>query len=164
MRHFRDLLKPEPNVSPGEQQQHAAAALPDTIAESHMRWWKTREVNVCHGKCLLLGIGSYSQYDLTLLDLMEEFLAEGRSDQVPIYVVNVADYTSREQLAVDFPGLGPGSQSPMAAVWEAGSLKKVASGKMARELVAETLGVVAQDLEAQWIAESPSYGHLAGQT
>jgi hypothetical protein len=162
MRRFRDLLKPEPQFSPKEQQDRASAGLADAVEQSHMRWWRKGESAPCRGKRLLLAVAPYSQYDLTLLDVIDESLGSGRSVGVEVYVVNLRDYDSVEQLAVDFPGVGAAPQTPLAAVWDDGSEKAAACGKKARDLAAEALGIPADDLSERIKAEAPNYTNAAG--
>ena len=74
MRRFRDLLKPDPRSTPLGEQDRASKRLAGAVAESNLRWWKKGETGSGHGKFLLLGVASYSQYDLTQLDLIDESL------------------------------------------------------------------------------------------
>lgn len=162
MRRFRDLLRPTSHVSPKDQQDRASAGLAAAVEQSHLRWWRNGESAPRRGKCLLLAVAPYSQYDLTLLDLIDEALGGGRSHGVEVYVVNLGDYDRVEQLAGDFPGIGPAVQTPLAVVWDDGSEKIAASGKRARDLVAVTLGIPADDLGERIKAEAPGYSNAAG--
>jgi hypothetical protein len=127
-----------------------------------LRWWKDRQGAYGQGKCLLLVVAPFSQYDLTLLDLLDERLAAGQSP-VPVYVANVQDYPSVEQLSADFPGIGDAPQTPIAALCDAGSAKTVACGKKARDIAAQVLGLPADELSRRIVAESRSYVTLAAQ-
>jgi hypothetical protein len=163
MTRFRDLLKPQPGSTPKDEQERASKGLADAVAQSNLRWWRKGEPTPCQGKCLLLAVAPYSQYDLTLLDVIDESLGGGRSDAVQVYVVNWQDYESADQLAPDFPGITQAHQTPLAAVWEPGSPKKAAWGKKARDMAAEALGLPAEDLSSRIKAESPSYATVARQ-
>jgi hypothetical protein len=157
MTRFRDLLKPRPGSTPKDDQEHASNGLAEAVAESNLRLWRKGEPTPYQGKCLLLAVAPYSQYDLTLLDVIDESLAGGLPPAVHVYVVNLQYYDSAEQLGPDFPGMTQAHQPPLAAVWEPGSPKKVAWGKQARDLAAEALGLPAEDLSRRIKAESPSY-------
>jgi hypothetical protein len=125
-----------------------------------LQWWKGRQGALDQGKCLLLVVAPYSQYDLTLLDLLDERFDAGPSP-VSVYVANVQDYASVEQLNADFPGIGDAPQTPIAALCDAGSLKTVACGKKARDIAAQTLGIPADELSRRIVAESRSYATRA---
>src|SRR5436309_3083089 len=106
MTRFRDLLAPDPALTPGDEQRRASEGLADAVAGSHLQWWKDNQGAHQQGKCLVLVVAPFSQYDLTLLDLLNEWLAAGQSLVPDVYVANVQDYSSVEQLSADFPGIG----------------------------------------------------------
>ena len=158
MRRFQDLLKPDSQSTPGDEQRRASEGLAAAVARSHLRWWKGREVMADQGRCLLLAVAPFSQYDLTLLDLLDERLDSDRA-AVPVYVANLHDYATLEQLGADFPGVGQAHQTPLAALCEPGFPKRVAWGKKARDMAAEALGFPADELARRIVAGSPSYNH-----
>src|SRR5262249_4115041 len=104
-----------------------------------------------------------SQYDLTLLDILDEHLGSGRSPALPVYVVNLLDYSDEDQVRADFPGITLVHQTPLAALWELGSLKRAAWGKQARDVAADTPGLAPDDLSRRVVAESPSYANVVGR-
>jgi hypothetical protein len=163
MTRFRDLLKPDPGSAPKDQQERASKGLADAVAASNLRWWKQQEAIPSQGRCLLLAVAPYSQYDLTLLDLIDELLGSKNLLGAQVYVVNVQDYDSIEQLAADFPGIGQVHQTPVAAVWELGSPKETAWGKKARDMAAEALGIPLAELSRRVKEESPSYANVVRQ-
>ena len=99
----------------------------------------------------------YSQYDLVLLDLLDERLAD--SPPVLVYIVNLQDYETPEQLGVEFPSAGQVQQTPIAALYETGSLKEVAWGKKARDMAAAAVGFAPEELSRRIVAESPRYAN-----
>ncbi len=107
------------------------------------------------GDWLLLAVAPYSQYDLVLLDLLNERL-ESDGSAVPVYVANLQEYESAEQFSADFPGVGQPHQTPIAALCVAGTPTKVALGKKARDLAAEAVGLSADELSRKLITEAPS--------
>ena len=153
MTRFRNLLKPDPQSSPAEEQQRASAGLAEAVKQSNLLWWMGRAP--LKGVCLLLAVAPYSQYDLVLLDLLDERL-DSDEPSVPVYVANLQEYASVDQLRADCPGIGQPHQTPLAAIYEAGTLKKVASGKKARDMAAEALGLSADELSRKVIAQTPS--------
>jgi hypothetical protein len=160
MTRFRILLASDPASSPGDEQRRASARLADAVAQSHLRWWRDGQVAPGQGKCLVLVIAPFSQYDLTLLDLLDERLGTDQSP-LPIYVANLQDYATVEQLNADFPGIGPAPQTPIVAICDSVSPPTVAWGKKGRDLVAQVLGLPAEELARRILAQSPSYGHAA---
>jgi hypothetical protein len=107
-------------------------------------------------------VAPFSQYDLTLLDLVDERIAIAPSG-VPVYVANLQDYATLEQLRAEFPGIGEAPQTPIAAICDNGSPKTVACGKKARDIAAQTLGLSAGELALRIVAESPGYANSAFQ-
>jgi hypothetical protein len=162
MTRFRNLLTPDPASSPADEQRRASQGLADVVAQSRLRWWSDRQTAPNQEKCLVLVVAPFSQYDLTLLDLLDERL-DAAPSRVPVYVANLQDYASLEQLNADFPGVGAAPQTPIAAICDSGSPKTVACGKKARELAAQTLGLSADELTRRIVAESPGYANSAFQ-
>jgi hypothetical protein len=162
MTRFRDLLTYDPASTPGDEQRRASEGLADAVAHSRLRWWKSRKVAPNHEKCILLVVAPFSQYDLTLLDLLEESL-DTDQPPVPVYVANIQDYATAEQLSADFPGIGPAPQTPIVAICDAGSPQTVACGKRARDMAAQALGLPADELTRRIFAESPSYVNSTAQ-
>ncbi len=162
MTRFRDLLTYDPASTPGDEQRRASEGLADAVARSRLRWWKGRKVAPLRGKCILLVVAPFSQYDLTLLDLLDERL-DTDQPPVPVYVANLQDQATAEQLSADFPGIGAAPQTPIVAICDSGSLQTVACGKRARDVVAQALGLPADELSRRIVAESPSYVNSAAQ-
>jgi hypothetical protein len=156
MTRFRDLLTYDPASTPGDEQRRASEGLADAVARSRLRWWKGSKVAPSQGKCILLVVAPFSQYDLTLLDLLDERL-HTTQPPVPVYVANLQDYATAEQLNADFPGIGTAPQTPIVAIWGSGVPQTVACGKKARDMAAQALGLSADELSRRIIAESPSY-------
>ena len=162
MTRFRTLLTPDPTSSPGEEQRRASQGLADAVARSRLRWWAGRQVAPALAKCLVLVVAPFSQYDLTLLDLLDERLSTDPFG-VPVYLANLQDYATLEQLNADFPGVGAAPQTPIAAICDSGTPTAVACGKKARDLAAQTLGLSADELTRRIVAESPGYPNSAFQ-
>ncbi len=157
MTHFRELLKRGANTSPKEEQDRASNELGLAVATSNLKWWKNRGDCRTPETFLLLIVAPYSQYDLTLLDLIA-------SAAVPphpvVYVANLLHYDNADQVKTDIPGLEYVHQTPLAAFWEGGVLKKSASGKQAQDLAAEVLELSAEDLSRRVVSEAPKYNSL----
>ncbi len=162
MTRFRNLLTANPASSPADEQRRASQGLADVVAQSRLRWWADRQAAPAQEKCLVLVVAPFSQYDLTLLDVLDEKLAAAPAE-VPVYVANLQDYATPEQLNAEFPGVGAAPQPPLAALCDSGSPKAVACGKKARDLAAQTLGLSADELTRRIVTESPGYANSAFQ-
>jgi hypothetical protein len=163
MTRFRELLKPDLRTTPKGDQERASKGLANAVAQSNLRRWQGRRALPAQGKCLLLAVAPYSQYDLTLLDLIDATLGADRAAALPVYVVNLLDYDNAEEVGADFPGIAQVQQTPLASFWEAGSPMKTAWGKQARDMVAEALGIPADDLSRRIKEQSPNYTNVVRQ-
>jgi hypothetical protein len=159
MTRFRDLLSPGQHTTPKEEQERASAGLAAVVSASNLRRWEGHSDLPNQGKCLLLAVAPYSQYDLTLLDLIDESLEAGRAPAVSVYVVNLLDYPSVAEVRADFPGIAQVHQSPLAALWAPGAPKKVAGGKQARDMAAEALGLAPEEVARRVATEPPNYAN-----
>ena len=153
MNHFRALLEPAPQSTPRDDQDRASKGLAKAVGESNLRWWKDRDNTPSTGERLLLVVAPYSQYDLFLLDLIDTRLKSAKSPDVQVYVANLLDYASQEQLEADIPGIGRVHQTPVAAFWESGKPMQSAWGKKGRDLAAEVIGLPADELNRQVMAD-----------
>ena len=149
MNHFRALLEPAPQSTPRDDQDRASKGLAKAVGESNLRWWKDRDNTHSTGERLLLVVAPYSQYDLILLDLIDASLKSAKSPGVQVYVANLLDYASQEQLEADIPGIGRVHQTPVAVFWESGKPMQSAWGKKGRDLAAEVIGLPADELNRQ---------------
>jgi hypothetical protein len=104
-----------------------------------------------------LAVAPYSQYDLTLLDLIEESLHSDTNSPVSVYVINLLEYAKPEDLKADFPDVSQVFQTPVVTVGETGKPNKSASGQEGRDLAAQVLGLCAEELTKNIFARSPRY-------
>jgi len=162
MSSFQALLEPDSSSTPKTEQERAARQLPDVVKSSHLKWWTKKAAIPAQGKALLLVVASYSQYDLALLDVLDAALAQPDAPKrllsVPIYVANLQQYQTVEQLTEDIPTITEAPpQTPVAAVWENGVLTKSACGYHGRSLAADALGLSSEELNERVIAKVPTY-------
>lgn len=155
MTRFRDLLAFKPGSTPGEEQRRASAGLPEAVRRSLMKWWKDWKPPFAPTPYLLIAIAPYSQYDLTLLEIVEERLASEPA-KLPVFVANVLDFSSIEELNRVFPGVAS-TQTPLTLCRDLTGKELSASGKGARDAIAEVLGLSANEITRQIQAEAPSY-------
>jgi hypothetical protein len=160
MTHFQAVLKPDPTSTPKAEQERASRQLPDVVKRSHLHWWTNKAAIPTQGKALLLVVAPYSQYDLALLDVLDAAIARRRATKrllsIRVYVANLQQYETVEQLTEDIPDITQAPpQTPVAAVWEDGELTKSAWGKQGRSLAADVLGLSSEDLNEQVVARIP---------
>jgi hypothetical protein len=140
MTRFRDLLRFDPTLSPAEEQARASRNLPEAVAQSSLGSEAGR-TTPHQGKYLLVVVAPYSHADLTFLDLIDEHLASSGKPAIPVYVHDVLEYSNVVALDADFPGILSANPTPLAALWEDGWPLRVESGKRARDMIAEVLGL-----------------------
>ena len=137
---FAGLLSPNGDLAPGELQRLAFEQFPTLVESSHMNMWrhgedlpKSRNVDV-----LLIGIASYSLYDLELLDALKEQVLEMHNE---IYIFDVAAIVDSKDFEEFFPGIGRVFQSPIIGLWKQNELKEKLSGVAARNWLIERYGM-----------------------
>jgi hypothetical protein len=158
MNRFQALLKAD--STPKAELERASRQLADVVKSSRLHWWTKKATIPTKGKALLLVVAPFSQYDLALLDVLDAALARLRVPKrllsVPIYVANLNQYETVEQLSEDIPTITQAPpQTPVAAVWENGKLSKSAWGKEGRDLAADALGLSSEDLNERVLAKVP---------
>jgi hypothetical protein len=150
---FRELLHAGTATTPGEDQQRAARELPAAVAASKLHWWRPGAAVASSGMRLLIGVAPYSAYDLRFLDLVNQALQTSLPDAPRVDVFDTLDCQRVEDFDAYVPGIGPVLQTPVVGLWENGTLKQKAAGKLGRELVGGVVGipseVIAREMEAQ---------------
>ena len=156
------LLNSAADVLPADRQAQAERLLPQTVQDSRLRWWSDSSTLTMPGDILVILVGTYSHYDLALLDLLEAEFAQGQRflqrPQVPVYVANLFSYDTVEQLQKDFPLIKSAPpQTPVVMVHRNGRWDRLAVGKPGRDLVASTLDLSAEDLNRRVVDRVPVY-------
>ncbi len=142
----------------GPDQMEVERRFPDEVARSHFRHWSPGDPIRSSGLRYLIGVATYSEYDLRLLDLLEEAMISSApaahhrqrhpaavadcatipspSPQVDIF--SVGECRTQADFEKYIPGLETVFQTPVVGVWRDGVLQKKGSGAQARqELVVE---------------------------
>ena len=97
--------------------------------------------NLSENNHVLIGVGVWSRYDLELLDRLQATLAE-HPPQVVIYVFDVDEFRSLDDLESRLPGIGRPCATPIVGVWRNGVLQSTASGFKGGQLLAQ-IGLLA---------------------
>ena len=137
---FRDLLNHGPKLSPADSQRRAATELPECVRQSALTWWPDRTETNGTGRRLVIGVAVWSNYDLRLLDLVNEVVLAGNHSDVLVAVFDIDAVASQAELQRIFPGIGEVIQTPAVGYWDGGQLKETASGFSGRQLVGRVLG------------------------
>ena len=135
---FLDLLTLEPALPATDAQSRARIELPTLVRRSALLWFP--DLAGANGKAerFVIGVAVWSNYDLRLLDLLNEVSA--RSDAPAVAVFDLDALASPDELERTFPGIGPVFQTPVVGHWRDGNLVETASGFAARQLLGSALG------------------------
>jgi hypothetical protein len=157
MRRFQDLLSPHGNESAVAAQQRASDQLANIVRESRLKWWRDAKDLPRPRQYALIVAAPYSSLDMILLDLLDEHLA-ARTTAAPVYLANLHDYASVEELARDIPGIPLVDQTPVFAIFDSGTPRGITFGKDARDSASLFVGLPEETLSAECEASS---GRLA---
>ena len=133
MTRFTQLLAPSGIDVPSSQQEYARKQFPELVSRSNLRLWKPGDEIPNNKPRLLLGVATYSDSDMRLLDALDERVGVGTEERVDVF--NVLDCKSQSDFAKYVPGISRVFQSPVVGVWEDGTLKRSLSGSEARHFL-----------------------------
>jgi hypothetical protein len=106
---------------------------------------------------LLIGVATWSGYDMRVLDVIAETLRRNPTNLSAIDVFNTVDCHSAEDFARYIPGLCDISQTPVVGFfWRDEQFSTAYQGHAARETVAKIFGSTSAEIVAfvqDWIAE-----------
>jgi hypothetical protein len=92
--------------------------------------WGREEAVPATGSFLLVGVATWSGYDMKLLDLLEQ--TPDGPDVIGVFDTN--DCRSAEDYEARIPGIGMPYQTPVVGVWQDGELRASGSGYEGRKL------------------------------
>lgn len=119
--------------------READRVFPDVVRQSSLRLFQPSEPMPASGIRILLGIATWSMYDLRLLDVIDTGLTQLGRKNLLVDVFNIGSLT-QEELERLIPGVGPVFHPPVLGVWRDGILLAAASGGAARDRVAQMFG------------------------
>jgi hypothetical protein len=114
------------------------------VSTSPFRLWSPGSPIPAQGKRLLIGVATWSAYDMKLLDAVAPAL-QRLPGNLTVEVFNVADCSSPEAFDQYVPGIGRVFHTPVVGLWSDGQLVDKATGRMGRELVAGVFGLDLQE-------------------
>lgn len=117
----------------------ADRAFPTLVAKSHLHLARPDEPIPAKGLRILLGIATWSEYDLRLLDVVNDALSESNRPHMTVDVFNIGGLQSGDFEKL-IPGLGPIYQTPIVGIWRDGVLIEKGAGFEGRELATRMFG------------------------
>jgi hypothetical protein len=144
MNTFHDLFRqPTRRAGAGFPPDRRRELFPGFVERSpRLRLWVPGQSIPAQGSFLLLGVATWSGYDMNLLDLIEGTPDTG----IHVEVLDVDTVSSAEALARLFPGVAL-LQTPFVGYWLDGKLTESASGFEGRKLVARVCGLNLSEVE-----------------
>jgi len=130
--------------------------FPELVASSPFQLWRPGDPIVFKDNLrLLIGVATWSGYDMRLLDMIAEALRRNPADPPTIDVFNTVDCRSAEDFTRYIPGLRDISQTPVVGFfWRDEQFSNFMQGHAARELVAKLFGSTSAEIVAfvqDWI-------------
>jgi hypothetical protein len=127
----------------------------ELVASSPFQLWRPGDPISEHGPRYLIGVATWSGYDMRLLDVIAEALRQHPVDLPAVDVFNMADCQQVEDFSLYIPGgLNEVSHTPVMAFWNNGMFYSSSQGHAAREWVAKVLGSTSAEIVAfvqDWI-------------
>lgn len=147
MNTFHDLFR-QPTRRVGEDfpKDRRRELFPGFVERSpKLHLWSADQPVPEQGPRLLIGVATWSGYDLNLLDLIEEAPAS----PVRVDVFDVDSCSDLSELQRHLPGLGSPTHTPFVGYWIDGKLVESATGFHGRQLAARVCNLPAEEVEAR---------------
>ncbi len=114
--------------------------FPELVSASPFRLWRPGDpIAECDVR-YLIGVATWSGYDMRLLDVIAEALSRNSVNPPAIDVFNTADCRRREDFAAYIPGLSEVMQTPVVGFWRNQLFCTVVQGHAARDFIAGVFG------------------------
>ena len=117
----------------GEENDRAERLFPVLIEQSRLHLWRPGNP-IAAGRRLLVGVATWSLYDLSLLEVLDLVVNKGCSGVDRIDVFDL-DRVERGDFEDYIPGLGKVVGTPVAALWKDGILGDKGFGWRAIKLI-----------------------------
>lgn len=142
MSRFSDLFWSQRELWPAKQQEYMEQQLPLLVAGSNLHWRAPGDPLSEGGNRILVGVGTFSEYDMRLLDLLDAALGRLHGEEPRVDVFSVLTCRTPADFERLVPGIGQVFQTPVIGIWENGELKAKGSGARARdELLVRRFGL-----------------------
>ena len=146
MNAFHDLFRrPIHAVVGGPALDDRSDHFPEVVAASrHLHLWLPGEQPPVRGDRLVVGVATWSGYDMNLLDLIEESAPALRVD-----VFDLDTCRSAADIETRIPGTGHYPNPPYAGLWRNGQLLESTAQHPARELICRVCGIDPAEMTAR---------------
>lgn len=115
----------------------------------NLRLWKPGMPFGTEGIRLLIGVVTWSGYDMLLLDMTVERMDQTRLPGMQVDVFDMDECDSEDRIREYVPGIRKVAQPPVVGLWQLGHLRRSESGHSARELVEDTLEIDSRMFDAR---------------
>lgn len=132
---FMDLTDVGKNQAPKEQQEIARQKFPALVRSSSSL--TLYEGDLCSLDCMIIGVATYSNDDMKLLDGIEEKQLLKNGEKINIYVYDVTNAKNMDDINSVFKGIGNVYQTPILARYKESQCQFSASGFEARTKLEE---------------------------
>jgi hypothetical protein len=133
--------------------------FPPLVAGGPLRLWRPGMTVAEKGTRLLIGVATWSGYDMRLLDLIAEAKRANPHEESIVEVFNTADCRRMSDFREYIPTVPDVLQTPVLGVWQDGRLQEAHQGYHARDLIARRFGSSSEKITLQvedWIKARPS--------
>ena len=131
------------DASPRDEGRDHDAQFRSIVPLGKLRLWSPGDPVPSEGNRLLIGVATWSPYDMKLLDAV----SETRPPHLLVDVFTVTDFVSPGSFEPYVPGIANVFHTPVVGLWFNGRLVEKASGKAGRELVTRVCGLDLSDVE-----------------
>jgi len=129
MGRFRDLQHVKDHLPPGDQQLLRSELLPSVVANTRMSMWSPGESFPATGARILIGVVTWSLYDLDLLDTLDQ----STFDHDTVHVFDLDSCATQSDIENYIPGIGKVCQTPVLGYWQDGQQLHREQGAAARD-------------------------------
>ena len=126
MSRFKQLLSAGTHEDPAQEQEAAEREFPGTVDASLFHLWRVGDPIADSGQRCLIGVATYSESDLALLDELEIQVSDARST-VRIDLFSVLSCSKHDDFDEYISEIGNVYQTPVVGLWIDGTL--VAKGQ-----------------------------------
>lgn len=136
MKKLVDFFKEWNRLPLNEQANYVKTWFPKEFPRKALVWCQFGGPIERSNSRVLIGVATWSQHDMKLLDELERKLSDSpiAGDRVEIF--DISD-TRAEEFDKYIPGIGRVFQTPILGIWEKGILVAARSGARARDLLVE---------------------------
>lgn len=139
MNRFLELFRHHTAPPPGQIYADDRSVLfPEVVSHSpRLTLWGKNDSVPATGRFLLVGVATWSGYDMKLLDALEQ--TPGGPDAIGVF--DTTDCQSNDDFEARIPGIGAVFQMPAVGLWENGMLVARGSGHEGREIAFRACGI-----------------------